>query len=79
MAAAITRSSCSPTAACGLRFSSYTKVIISPSVHADTTSPGRMLGLAPGRSGACVRDWLNEQSPTFRDAIEVVERLRREP
>ena len=40
MAAAITRSSCSPAAACGLRFSSYTKVIISPSVHADTTSPG---------------------------------------
>jgi transposase len=41
-------------------------------VDADTTSPGRMLGLAPGRSAACVRDWLAEQSPAFRDAIEVV-------
>ena len=29
-------------------------------VDADTTSPGRMLGLAPGRSAACVRDWLAE-------------------
>jgi len=41
-------------------------------VDADTTGPGRMLGLAPGRSGACVRDWLAEQTPAFRDAIEVV-------
>ncbi|MBK8867614.1 MAG: transposase [Actinomycetales bacterium] len=41
-------------------------------VDADTTGPGRMLGLAPGRSGACVRDWLAEQTPTFRAAIEVV-------
>ena len=41
-------------------------------VDADTTGPGRMLGLAPGRSGACVKDWLAEQSAAFRDAIEVV-------
>jgi transposase len=41
-------------------------------VDADTTGPGRMLGLAPGRSGACVRDWLAEQSAEFREAIEVV-------
>ena len=41
-------------------------------VDADTTGPGRMLGLAPGRSGACVKDWINEQSPEFRAAIEVV-------
>ncbi len=41
-------------------------------VDADTTSPGQILGLAPGRSGACVRDWLAEQRPAFRDAIEVV-------
>jgi transposase len=34
--------------------------------------PGRMLGLAPGRSGACVGDWLAEQTPAFRDAIEIV-------
>jgi transposase len=41
-------------------------------VDADTTGPGRMLGLAPGRSGACVKDWLNEQSQAFRDAVQVV-------
>jgi transposase len=27
-------------------------------VDADTTRPGLLLGLAPGRSGACVRTWL---------------------
>lgn len=41
-------------------------------VDADTTKPGRMLGLAPGRSGACVRDRLNQQSLTFQAAIEIV-------
>ena len=41
-------------------------------VDADTTSPGRLLGLAPGRSGACVSAWLAEQTPAFRDRIEVV-------
>jgi transposase len=41
-------------------------------VNADTTTPGALLGLVPGRSGACVVDWLNEQSPTFRDGIELV-------
>jgi len=41
-------------------------------VDADTTKPGRMLGLAPGRSGVCVKDWLNEQSQAFRDAVQVV-------
>lgn len=41
-------------------------------VNADTTGPGRLLGLAPGRSGACVVDWLGLQSPAFRDGIELV-------
>jgi len=41
-------------------------------VNADTTVPGRLLGLAPGRSGACVSDWLGEQSQEFRDGIELV-------
>ena len=41
-------------------------------VDADTTSAGRMLGLAPGRSGACVSHWLAEHSSEFRDAIEIV-------
>ena len=31
-----------------------------------------MLGLAPGRSGACVKDWLPEQPKAFRDAVQVV-------
>ena len=41
-------------------------------VDAGTTGPGRMLGLAPGRSGVCVKDWLAEQTPAFRDAVQVV-------
>ena len=41
-------------------------------VDADTTSAGRMLGLAPGRSGACVSHWLAEHSSEFRAAIEIV-------
>jgi transposase len=34
--------------------------------------PGTLLGLAPGRTGACVRDWLGEQSDAFRQRIEIV-------
>ena len=34
--------------------------------------PGLLLGLAPGRTGACVRDWLGEQSDAFRREIEIV-------
>jgi transposase len=34
--------------------------------------PGTLLGLAPGRTGACVRDWLGEQSDAFRRRIEIV-------
>jgi transposase len=41
-------------------------------VDADTTSAGRLLGLAPGRCGACVKDWLADQSDAFRARIEVV-------
>jgi transposase len=33
---------------------------------------GSLLGLAPGRTGACVRDWLGEQSDAFRKRIEIV-------
>jgi transposase len=33
---------------------------------------GSLLGLAPGRTGGCVRDWLDEQTPAFRDHIQVV-------
>ena len=34
--------------------------------------PGALLGLAPGRTGGCVRDWLGEQSEAFRRRIEIV-------
>lgn len=33
---------------------------------------GSLLGLAPGRTGGCVRDWLAEQTEAFRNAIEIV-------
>jgi hypothetical protein len=41
-------------------------------VDADTTTPGVVLGLAPGRSGACVRSWLVAQTAEFRAGIELV-------
>ena len=41
-------------------------------VNADTSGAGLLLGLAPGRSGACVRTWLGEQTPQFRAGIELV-------
>jgi transposase len=41
-------------------------------VDADPTRQGPLLGLAPGRSGACVAGWLAAQTPEFRARIEVV-------
>lgn len=41
-------------------------------VGADPAVPGRLLGLAPGRSGSCAREWLALQSDAFRDGIELV-------
>jgi len=41
-------------------------------VDLDPAHPGGLLGLAPGRSGASVRGWLDLQSKTFRDGVEVV-------
>ncbi len=41
-------------------------------VDADPAGPGGLLGLVPGRSGACVQTWLDEQTQAFRDTIEVV-------
>jgi transposase len=41
-------------------------------VNADTAGPGVLLGLAPGRSGGCVRGWLGEQTPEFRAGIHTV-------
>ncbi len=41
-------------------------------VNADPHAPGRLLGLAPGRTGACVKGWLAAQTPEFRAGIAVV-------
>jgi transposase len=41
-------------------------------VDADPTRAGLLLGLAPGRSGSCVRAWLGEQTQAFRDLVEFV-------
>ncbi len=37
-----------------------------PSTRMKDRTMALLLGLAPGRSGACVRTWLGEQSPQFR-------------
>jgi transposase len=41
-------------------------------VDCSRDGPGSLLGLAPGRTGSCVREWLGEQTPEFRDAVELV-------
>jgi hypothetical protein len=41
-------------------------------VDCSRDGPGSLLGLAPGRTGACVREWLGEQSEAFRRRIEIV-------
>jgi transposase len=33
---------------------------------------GSLLGLAPGRTGGCVKEWLGEQTEQFRTKIEIV-------
>ncbi len=41
-------------------------------VDLDPSGGGTILGLAPGRSGACIEGWLAMQDPAFREAVEVV-------
>jgi transposase len=41
-------------------------------VDCSSDGPGSLLGLAPGRTGACVREWLGEQTEEFRNAIKIV-------
>ena len=41
-------------------------------VDCSVDGPGSLLGLAPGRTGGCVKDWLSEQSGEFRAAIQLV-------
>jgi transposase len=41
-------------------------------VDLDPAHPGGIIGLAPGRSGACVEAWMALQSKEFRDGVTVV-------
>jgi transposase len=41
-------------------------------VDCSLDGPGSLLGLAPGRTGGCVKDWLGKQTTAFRDRIELV-------
>jgi transposase len=41
-------------------------------VDCSRDGPGSLLGLAPGRTGGCVREWLAEQSEGFRKMIKIV-------
>jgi|tagenome__1003787_1003787.scaffolds.fasta_scaffold20860633_2 transposase len=41
-------------------------------VDCSADGPGSLLGLAPGRTGSCVQEWLADQTEAFRAAIEIV-------
>jgi transposase len=41
-------------------------------VDLDPAHPAGIIGLAPGRSGACVKAWLALQSNEFRDGVAVM-------
>jgi transposase len=41
-------------------------------VDLDRSHPGGIIGLAAGRSGACVEGWIALQTQEFRDAVKVV-------
>ena len=41
-------------------------------VDLDPATRGGIIGLAPGRPGACVEGWLSRQTSAFRDAVQVV-------
>jgi transposase len=41
-------------------------------VDCSRDGPGSLLGLAPGRTGACVKDWLGEQTDAFRKKVQIV-------
>jgi transposase len=41
-------------------------------VDCSRDGPGSLLGLSPGRTGGCLREWLAEQTAAFRDTVELV-------
>jgi transposase len=50
----------------------YVTVIIDLTPVRDRTGPARLLDMVEGRSKQVFKTWLDQQSPTFRDGIEVV-------
>lgn len=50
----------------------YVTVVIDLTPVRENTGPARLLDMVEGRSKAVFRAWLDQQSPTFRDGIEVV-------
>lgn len=50
----------------------YITVIINLTPVLDGTGRARLLDLVPGRSAAALKTWLADQSPAFRDQVEVV-------
>lgn len=50
----------------------FVTVIIDLTPVREKTGPSRLLDMVEGRSKAVFRAWLNEQTPAFRDEIEVV-------
>src|SRR6201993_885952 len=50
----------------------YVTVIIDLTPVLDGTGRARLLDLVPGRSAAALKSWLADQSPQFRDQVQVV-------
>jgi transposase len=50
----------------------FVTVIIDLTPVLDGTGRARLLDLVPGRSAAALRTWLANQSPQFRDQVDVV-------
>jgi len=50
----------------------YVTVVIDLTPVRDGTGPARLLDMVPGRSKQVFKTWLDAQTPTFRDGIQVV-------
>jgi len=50
----------------------FVTVIIDLTPVRDDTGPARLLDMVEGRSKAVFKTWLDQQTPAFRDGIEVV-------
>jgi transposase len=50
----------------------YVTVIIDLTPVLDGTGQARLLDLVPGRSAAALKTWLADQTPAFRDHVEIV-------